>query len=249
MDLSKLFSRPAFYIVLCVYLTVGFITLQMGDQVAAMMFDEDRYFENMGAISLFIAAGISFYTLYISWKNRRVTGIFWGRQLIYLGLALLFFVGGGEEISWGQRIFGIEQPEIMATNTQDELNVHNLAFFENSEFLKADDIFNIFWFGFAVIVPAVSLVFGWFRNLASKWMPIVHWGVGLLFLFNYAMAKAAKTLFASSYSFDLVPFVQAVQEVKESNYEFLFIFLSLFILADLLAAIRAAPAQPSTAGT
>jgi hypothetical protein len=239
MDNTKLFSRPGLYISLSLYFIFGFTTLAFGNQVAAMMFDEDRYFENIGAISLFIASGLSFYAFYIALKAPKKAGIFWGKQLAYLGLALLYFFGGGEEISWGQRILGIEEPANLAeVNVQDEINVHNLAVFENSALLKADNIFSVFWFGFAVLVPAGSLLFDWFRNLASKWMPIVHWGIGLLFLFNYAIAGLSKSIFRSTYTYDLVPFVQAVQEVKESNYELLFIFLSLFVLWDLIKTTR-----------
>lgn len=222
-------SHPGFYILICVYITLGFLTLAFGDQVAGLLFNEDRYFENIGAFSLFAAAGISFYTFLLA---RKIGGIFWGKQLVYLGLGLLYFLGGGEEISWGQRIFNIEQPAIMKDNVQEEINIHNLAFFENSSFLKSDDIFSIFWFGFAIIVPAVSLVSIKLRNFAEKWVPIVNWKIGGLFLFNYFMAKVAKGIFQSTYSAPIVPFLQAVQEVKESNYELLFIFLSLFVLWD-----------------
>jgi hypothetical protein len=42
-------------------------------------------------------------------------------------LAILGVVGAGEEISWGQRIFGIESPPFFAShNVQGETNLHNL---------------------------------------------------------------------------------------------------------------------------
>jgi len=41
--------------------------------------------------------------------------------------ALLFFFAAGEEISWGQRIFGWESGEFfMERNIQEETNIHNL---------------------------------------------------------------------------------------------------------------------------
>ncbi|WP_306112722.1 MULTISPECIES: hypothetical protein [unclassified Roseovarius] len=43
--------------------------------------------------------------------------------------SLLFFFGAGEEISWGQRIFGWETSEAMkAINRQDETTLHNIEF-------------------------------------------------------------------------------------------------------------------------
>ena len=48
-------------------------------------------------------------------------------RLCLLGAAGIFFFGIGEEISWGQRILGIESPEFFKEhNTQAETNLHNL---------------------------------------------------------------------------------------------------------------------------
>ena len=49
--------------------------------------------------------------------------------LYLLGLSLFFFVCAGEELSWGQRIFGFKTPtEIVAQNEQAEFNLHNMKF-------------------------------------------------------------------------------------------------------------------------
>ena len=236
---NKVFSRPVFYAIIVTYIILGYMTLGWGDQVATLMFDEDRYFENFGAFSLFVSSILFFYAFFLARKHRIGAGIFWGRLLTYLGLALLFFFGAGEEISWGQRIFGIAQPEILAEqNVQDELNIHNLAFFENSYLLKSDTIFTVFWFGFAIIIPLLSALSAGFRRFAEKWMPITYWGIGALFLFNYACAGISKIAFKSAYDFPDVPFVQALQEVKESNYELLFVFLAWFVLWELYRLIE-----------
>lgn len=43
------------------------------------------------------------------------------------GLALMFFVVAGEEVSWGQRLFGMETPAALReSNVQNEFNLHNL---------------------------------------------------------------------------------------------------------------------------
>jgi len=54
------------------------------------------------------------------------------RGMVFVALtgiyALLFFLAAGEEISWGQRIFGLETPEALAQrNDQHELTFHNLV--------------------------------------------------------------------------------------------------------------------------
>jgi len=48
--------------------------------------------------------------------------------LVTFGLGLFLFFAAGEEISWGQRIFGIETPEYFQQhNAQKETNLHNLV--------------------------------------------------------------------------------------------------------------------------
>ena len=51
-------------------------------------------------------------------------------RYLMIGLwALLMFIFAGEEISWGQRVFGIATPEALReVNIQNELNVHNIEF-------------------------------------------------------------------------------------------------------------------------
>jgi hypothetical protein len=51
--------------------------------------------------------------------------------LIFLkGISVALFFGflfaSGEEISWGQRIFGFDTPEILLANSQGEANLHNI---------------------------------------------------------------------------------------------------------------------------
>jgi hypothetical protein len=44
-----------------------------------------------------------------------------------VALGGLLFVAAGEEISWGQRLLGIETPSVLVDgNRQDELNLHNV---------------------------------------------------------------------------------------------------------------------------
>jgi hypothetical protein len=193
----------------------------------------------VGAISLFIASLISFYIFVRALQARGTANIHWFKLLVYLGLAGLYFFGAGEEISWGQRIFHIQEPAALAReNTQDELNIHDLKIFENSKLLKSDNIFTVFWLGFAVLIPFTSLVWTPFRRFAEKWVPVVYWGMGALFIINYIGAKLAKLIFVSAYTYQVISFTQAVQEIKESNYELLFVFLSLFVLWDLHSLMR-----------
>ncbi len=242
MSKKKWFFQPAFYIVMALYFILGYTTLGWGEKWAATLFPEDHYFENVGAILLFVASGISFYIFARALKTRATTHVHWLKLLVYLGLGLLYFFGAGEEISWGQRIFHLQEPASLAQeNTQHELNIHDLAIFEKSKLLKADNIFTVFWMAFAVIIPLAALVSKRLKQFAEKFTPVVYWGIGLLFLFNYFLPKLAKPIYVSAYHYQIISFTQAVQEVKESNYELLFVFLSLIVLWDLNALIFKKP--------
>lgn len=47
--------------------------------------------------------------------------------LAALALGVVLFVAAGEEVSWGQRLLGLETPEVLVDgNRQDELNLHNI---------------------------------------------------------------------------------------------------------------------------
>lgn len=63
--------------------------------------------------------------LWISWRLKRAQQLVWS---LFFGLCFLaFFFVAGDEISWGQRILGIEVSEaIKQVNHQDEMTVHNL---------------------------------------------------------------------------------------------------------------------------
>jgi hypothetical protein len=80
---------------------------------------EDSVVENSTAIAFALAAVL---LIWESWHP----GHFLRRCLLIAVAAMAVFIAG-EEISWGQRIFGIPTPEAArAVNIQGELNLHNL---------------------------------------------------------------------------------------------------------------------------
>lgn len=225
---KEIFSRPVFYIVIVIYIILGYMTLGWGDQVASIMVREDQYFESVGALMFFFAS-ISFFLAF--WHTRsdlKKDGLLKVKPLILLGFALVFFFGGGEEISWGQRIFNIATPdEINAINDQGEITVHNLDF--GGVNIPFETIFDLVWMSFAFALPFAALFIKPFGQFIGKYIPISHWGIGLLFVFNYLWAKVAKSIHAAAYTYDRVPFQQAVQEVKESNYALMFAAVAFFL--------------------
>jgi hypothetical protein len=234
MKKNTIFFSPVTYIALGIYFTLAYPVLAMGDKVVAAMLPEDHYFENVGAISLFVTSVLFFYGFWIARKTLDKSWASLVKKIAYLGLALLFFFGAGEEISWGQRIFGFKTPAPLAqVNKQDELNLHDLTVLEDSKFFTADRMFDVFWFLFGVLIPAVALVSRDFRRFAGKFIPIVYWGMSILFLYNYFWAKLSKILFAAVYTFDKLTLTQSVQEIKESNYAVIFILVAWFAVWEL----------------
>jgi hypothetical protein len=234
MKQSNFLFKPAIYIAIAVYIALAYLTLALGNNVHAALIPEDHYFELVGALSFLITSVLFFYGFLVARRTLEKDGVSLIKRFVYLGLALLFFLGAGEEISWGQRMLGFQTPEPLSeVNRQEEFNLHNLSAWESSDFFDPDRLFDIFWFLFAVFTPAVALVMPSFKRFASRFIPVVFWGIGVLFLYNYLWAKLAKALFSAAYTFERISFAQAVQEIKESNYAIIFILVGLYAVWDL----------------
>jgi hypothetical protein len=234
MKQRSLLFRPVIYIALAAYITLTYPILGMGTSWVAALLPEDHYFELVGASSLLVTSILFFYGFILARKTLNKSWVSLAKQLVYLGLALLFFFGAGEEISWGQRILGFQTPQPLSqVNRQEEFNLHNLSAWEASTLLDPDRLFDIFWFLFGVLTPAVALVAPSFKRFAGQFIPIVFWGMSLLFLYNYLWAKLAKILFQASYTFEKISLAQAIQEIKESNYAIIFVLVGLYAVWEL----------------
>ncbi len=228
--IQKAFKSPLFYLFISLYIIAGFHILTFDNNIGKGFLSEDHYFENVGALSFFVASLLFFKGFWNLRNVRSEETAFRLKRIVVLGLAVLFFFAAGEEISWGQRIFSIQTPELlMKVNAQEEITVHNISFWGMQ--IPFETMFDVLWLFLIVIVPFASLYKPAGERL-ERFLPITHWGVGMLFLFNYFWAKFAKLYYADLYVFNLVslPFVQAVQEIKESNYSVLFMIAALYIL-------------------
>ncbi len=100
-------------------------------------------------------------------------------------LAILFIFAAGEEISWGQRIFGIESSEFFKdNNAQQEMNLHNLVVGE-TKINKL--IFSKLLTGvlviYLVILPILYLKLSWVKNLITNFgVPIVKYHHTIIFI-------------------------------------------------------------------
>jgi hypothetical protein len=90
------------------------------------------------------------------------------RSIFFLLFSILFVFGAMEEISWGQRVFRFNTPEIIyKENVQKEFNLHNLEIFNSStfegveksllmKFLDANNLFKLFALFYCVLIPLLS---------------------------------------------------------------------------------------------
>ncbi len=108
------------------------------------------------------------------------------KALFVIGWALLMFVFMGEEISWGQRLFGFETPETIALqNTQEEFNLHNLAVIESSKYR----LLSVFMLITGVLLPCFAL---WDkgRQLIQKYnFPVMPIAYMAFFILSYIFGK------------------------------------------------------------
>lgn len=106
---------------------VFFSWLTVTDREALVYWcDEDFVVENLTAI-FFALSAVGFIVVMKRSRFLKGRGSVWAYSLTFAWV-LLMIVFTGEEISWGQRIFGFETPDwISATNKQNEFNFHNIA--------------------------------------------------------------------------------------------------------------------------
>ena len=178
----SLHGIPLVSLGLSMYFVVS-IVFDVGQSLTA----EDNLFENLTVA--FYLTGALFCTagLLVPRQRGRSIARYW-----LLGWALLFLLVAMEEISWGQRMFGIETPGFIAShNGQDEVNLHNFA----SELVNRSFYSMVFLVG--VVLPSAMLLS---RTLGNV---ILRWGVPLpqddmIVPFALALAFVAPALLAST---------------------------------------------------
>jgi hypothetical protein len=87
-----------------------------------------------------------------------------GQAVVWIAFALAMVVIVGEEISWGQRLLGLETPEVLEEiNRQEELNLHNIG--------RTLTVFNAALF----IASAYAIAAEWIQR---RWNIAGHWADG-----------------------------------------------------------------------
>ncbi len=116
-------------------LFLGVMLLMFSPSALSIFLREDSIAETSGALLLLFTGIALFYCVLTLYRQEKPSNRSRKIKLALFFLAAMAFLwAAGEEISWGQRIFGIATPRTLAEiNQQKELNLHNLntLFFNN----------------------------------------------------------------------------------------------------------------------
>jgi hypothetical protein len=187
--------------------------LFLPESIYSELIDEERPVESIGALALLVSAVFFFLAFRSTPAARDRAGKI--RKLALLGLAALFLIGFGEEISWGQRLLGVGTPhEIESASHQGELNFHNLDALHG--WFEIDRLFQLFWFGFGVLVPLGVALYAPARRLIRRYLPVVPLVTAAALVTNQVLHDVAKAVFEGRYVNSRFPLSHSLFETKES---------------------------------
>ena len=188
---------------------------------------EDHFFEWLTPIFFWIACVIFFLT-FLKTKNP-----------FFLILAMVMFIGAGEEISWGQRIFGFKTPEsINKINVQHEFTFHNIKIFHGvnsqgkpnygvSRLLEINFLFRLFTMLFGIVLPFCAYHFKFISRLTMKIkVPIPPISIGLFFFISWATYWVLHSAILPGDSPQ--PYINAAGEIYECIASFILLMISLY---------------------
>lgn len=141
---------------------------------------EDGFIEYATAAMLLYISLLSFSRLFKFWNSK---SFLW--KLGVLGFGIVFLFGAGEEISWGQRIFGIESSEyFIENNAQQETNLHNMVVGDTKiNKLIFSQLLTFVLVIYLIILPLLYRKFNGIKDLVDKFaVPLPKWNHTIAFL-------------------------------------------------------------------
>ena len=184
-----------------ILISLTFLTIYGASSQLIFLTKEDGVIENFGSVFFLVASILFFLTFFRTRKsNDYQINKHLGTWVFFL-FGLMFFFAFGEEISWGQRIFGFATPEDMkAANVQDEFNVHNLDVFYGEGLTTAlitpIRLFALFGLVYMLILPWAVPRIPFLQRLVTNWsIPIpASYIPGVLFMYNLIFCKALQSM-------------------------------------------------------
>lgn len=232
--------RAAVAVALVFLISAYLILLLLDPLVVKRLGYEDGPIESAGAIFFLLAAsGLAVLAIQSAADLRKSQGSSVRQTLAFGSLAILLVVCFGEEISWGQRIFGWRTPEFFSKhNAQNETNLHNIQAVHQwnadgsekgfvGKLVNMNRLFSIFWMTFFVILPLSAARSIRVRRWAIRiGIPIPPLWAGALFLVSYGIYKILAFLYAGSAR------AHSLDEFKEMSYAAIFAMVAVSCLID-----------------
>ena len=171
---------------------------------------EDGPVESLTAITLLIMSILVFIRILRS--KRKGAWLFFN-----IVMAVGFFFGFGEEISWGQRIFSVDSGEFfLKYNSQSETNLHNLEF----NGVKINKL--VFSLLFVIIFTIYFLLF---QPLYRRW----PWFTRLIDKFGVPVPKLSQTIILAV-STAMIMFIPSTK--KWELWEAVFVLVLFLVLLN-----------------
>lgn len=199
------------YLVVFSVMLAGYALALLPEEIFVPLIAEDGPVEYLTA-GFFLVPSLAFFLLFASKhfiREKLLEPLLAtrGRRYVFLLLALVLFFGFGEEISWGQRLFGFETPAAIAErNSQREFNFHNLEIFDvkNVEGERKGTLAKLFtmkqlfiycFSAYLLIIPLLYRKNGTFKELFDRWyIPVPALSLGILFVINYVIYRLLRLI-------------------------------------------------------
>jgi len=231
--LNQFISLRTYVYFILTYILLSYSIYLFYDVNTIMMLGyEDSLFENLSFIFYVVSA---IFSLIIFIKNK---------SIYFFLLFLIFFIGAGEEISWGQRIFNFDTPtSIQEINVQDEFNLHNIEIFNSNNFDRSTKqglgklttfnfLYKLFWLSWCVLLPLLVFNFEFIKKITC-WLklPIPAFTIGIFFIVNWLTFRLIHTY--------LLPvgehrqYYDTIGEIRETGSSFIFLVLIFYFYRQL----------------
>ncbi len=171
--------------------------------MATYLTEEDGVFENLTMAAFATASALCALFAF------RASGSLRWYLVLWAVLSLVFF---GEEVSWGQRWFGFETPDVLSSNRQGEANIHNLPFLTPrvvegpTDLITSQGAFYMGFFTYFLLIPVAIWLLKPLGRLAGRlghpaiapallaaiWLPIFA-SFGLAIWTGYGPTREALT--------------------------------------------------------
>lgn len=221
-------------------IVAAYASLSLSGTVVDDLIEEDGVYEWAGTLGL-LAAAIALAIGAVRTRRERDGAESGLKPFILGGLGLALFFAAGEEISWGQRLIGVETPDsVREASGQDEINIHNLEVVGNT----LDMGFQLFWAGLFVAVPLAAWLSPRLRDLLRRYLPVAPPVVAFLLIANYLTAQVSERVLDGDLYDSKYPVVHSVNEMKEAVVGVV-LGVAAFLVLRAIASRRGAADTPA----